>query len=77
MEKTLGVLSRFRKINYFFQHRIIQAVFAENPEFKDLSKEYIRSFYDRISKREIEIKLEEDGKLGSHAAIGAYAVQGN
>lgn len=73
--KLLVYFHDFGKSTIFFQHRIIQAVFAENPEFKDLSKEYIRSFYDRISKREIEIKLEEDGKLGSHAAIGAYVVQ--
>lgn len=74
--KLLVYFHDFGKSSVFFQHRIIQAVFTENPEMKALSIEYIRSFYDKTSKRKIEIKLEEDGKLGSHAAIGAFAVQG-
>lgn len=73
--KLLVYFHDFGKSTIFFQHRIIQAVFAENPELKDLSKEYIRSFYNRVEKWEIEKKLEEDSRLGSHAAIGAYAVQ--
>lgn len=74
--KLLVYFHDFGKSTVFFQHRIIQAVHVENPVFKDLSEKYIRGFYDKIGKREIEIKLEEDSKLGSHAAIGAYAVQG-
>lgn len=67
----------FGKSTVYFQHKIIKAVFEENPKMKDIDAEYVKDFYESISRFELEEELADDSRLGSHAELGAFAQQTN
>lgn len=66
----------FGKSTVYFQHKIIQAVIKENPEYNGLDRSYVESFYQIYPKSKLEEEMINDPTLGSHAALGAYAIQG-
>lgn len=65
----------FGKSTVYFQHKIIKAVFEENPKMKDIDSAYIKNFYESISYFELEEELANDSQLGSHAELGAFVQQ--
>ena len=67
----------FGKSTAFFQHKIIKAVYEENPDMKGINADYVQNFYQTISRFEIEEELADDSRLGSHAELGAFVQQAN
>ena len=67
----------FGKSTVFFQHKILQAVSRDNPDYINLSRDYIRSFYEENNDKELTTFLKDSPSHGFHATLGAFVVQEN
>ncbi len=65
----------FGKSTVYFQHKIIKAVFEENPKMDGVDAGYVEGFYKKFSRFELEEELADDSRLGSHAELGAFVQQ--
>jgi len=65
----------FGKSTAYFQHKIIKAVYEENPKMEGIDAEYVENFSKAVSRFELEEELADDSRLGSHAELGAFVQQ--
>jgi len=67
----------FGKSTVFFQHKILQAVFQDNPSYANVPEDYIKTFYQQNNARELSDVLKNFPSYGFHATLGAFVVQEN
>lgn len=65
----------FGKATAYFQYRIIEAAKQENPTLDNLDKDYVEMFGQLHPKYPMREALLDNPGLGSHAGLGALALQ--